>query len=442
MRRKRGLYVTTARVARGREKVMTTSDPLPLTLQACLDVITRHRAAGEPLDRVAAAVSRERHLGPRERRATADLVFAWARHRTAVEDLLAKAQDKERGMAARRRDVDLAAVLLAGLAGGESVVDASGDIVFVRGRAALPEFLRTVIDDAVVNGLHLPTSLPVWLQQAFERAFPGQGPALAVAMATQAMPVLAVDKKRVALKDVIHALELQDVKAVTSSLSDTAVRIVEGRLRLQKLPGAVRAAVWPMDDGSQAVAHAVAAQPGERVLDLCAGGGGKSRLLAQSGATLIASDVDEGRLRGSLPPGVQGLVADGTKLPLRPGSFDRVLVDAPCSGTGTLRRAPDLALRLQPGDIPPLVALQTALLEQALLLVKAGGRVVYATCSLLHDENEGVVDAVVAAGRAVRTAPDRHLMPPASDGFFLAELTPTTATANATPKKAQSPTAR
>jgi 16S rRNA (cytosine967-C5)-methyltransferase len=180
-----------------------------------------------------------------------------------------------------------------------------------------------------------------------------------------------------------------------------------------------------MDEGSQVVATAVRAQPGERVLDVCAGGGGKSRILVGTGATVVAADIDGGRLRVSLPEGVQGVVADGTRSPFALASFDRVLVDAPCSGTGTLRRAPDLAMRLEESSIEALAERQRELLGAALDLVKSGGTVVYATCSLLDDENNAVVDAVVGARRDTKREPgpfDGYLTPPDSDGFFIATL--------------------
>jgi 16S rRNA (cytosine967-C5)-methyltransferase len=131
----------------------------------------------------------------------------------------------------------------------------------------------------------------------------------------------------------------------------------------------------------------------------------------------------------SVPAGAAGVVADGTSSPFLPGSFDRVLVDAPCSGTGTLRRAPDLALRLVPDDLPPLVATQKALLTQALSLVRPGGRVVYATCSLLPEENDDVVAAVIAGRKDVARLPAPPpfsargtIAPPDADGFFVAVL--------------------
>lgn len=408
--------ITVARTARGRERVLTDASPLPLVVQVCLDVIARHRAAEEPLDRVVAAVGRERHLGGRERRAVADLAFAWSRHKLAVEAIVDDAVRRARGMAPGRRHKDLAGVLLAVIAGGADV-DVDDAVI-----AAVPDGIREAVVDARDNGLTLRATLPRWLEMALDRSWGTESAAVRAALGKSAQPVVAVDVRAVSLDDVVAALAALSVRVERSPLSPTALVVVEGRLRLPQLPPPLRRAVWPMDDGSQAVAHAVGALPGERVLDLCAGGGGKARLLTHTGATVVAVDKDAGRLLRSTPKGAQAVVADGTAAPFAPRSFDRVLVDAPCSGTGTLRRAPDLAMRLQPDDVPPLVATQTALLTSALSLVKRGGVVVYATCSLLKDENSDVVDAVVAAGAGVRAAADRHLLPPASDGFFIATL--------------------
>ena len=180
-------------------------------------------------------------------------------------------------------------------------------------------------------------------------------------------------------------------------------------------PGAVpavadgRAAV--QDEGSQLVAEAVAgaplAGPDGLWLDLCAGPGGKSGLLAalaaERGATLVASErlpARAGLVRRTLQgaPGVAGVVAaDGTQAPYRPGSFDRVLVDAPCSGLGALRRRPESRWRRKPDDLLSLVILQRQLVRSALDLVRPGGVVLYATCSPVLSETATVVTAVNGA---------------------------------------------
>ncbi len=400
-----------ARAAHGREKTLIEQDRLPLPISCALDGLARHRAAGEPLDRVMAGIARERHLGPRERRATADLAFTWARHATAVEGYITKALKREGGVVPRRRQLDLAGLCLAGLATGHDV-----DVRAIEG---LPPFLADLVEEAAATGLDLPVGIPAWLHQRLDAE---HGADVVAALGRPGRPDLAVDVRRASVADVVAGLVAVGVPAEASPACATTVGVPVGALALHRLPPRLRKSVWPMDEGSQRVAAAMSAQPGERLLDLCAGGGGKSRVLAGTGAVVVAADVDAGRLRRSVPDGVIGVVADGLRTPFAPSSFDRVLVDAPCSGTGTLRRAPDLALRLDVAEIPALQETQRALLRSALQLVKPGGRVVYATCSLLRDENQDVVDDVVGAGLARRASADQTLVPPDSDGFFIAVL--------------------
>ena len=405
---------TIAREAHGRERTLIEHDRLPLAFAAALDGLARHHAAGEPLDKVVANIARERHLGPRERGATADLAFSWARHAVVVEQLLKAACKVEGGVTPRRRQLDLAGICLAAVAAG---VD-----VDTRAVAGLPAFLATLVEDAVVNGLVLPVSLPPWLAKRLRLRFSEE---VLQALTKAARPDIAVDLRELSVDDVAAALRDAGLTVTKSDRAPTGLRVAAGKLSLRKMPAAIRKACWPMDEGSQIVATAVDAKPGERILDMCAGGGGKARVLAGSGAVVVASDIDGGRLRLSLPAGVHGVVADGLRSPFALGSFDKVLVDAPCSGTGTLRRAPDLALRLDENEIDDLAARQRDLLGAALDLVKAGGTVVYATCSLLDEENNAVVDAVIGARRDTKRIKGRfdgYLVPPESDGFFIATL--------------------
>ncbi|SFI74549.1 16S rRNA (cytosine967-C5)-methyltransferase [Nocardioides psychrotolerans] len=178
-------------------------------------------------------------------------------------------------------------------------------------------------------------------------------------------------------------------------------------------PGAVPAVkdgrAGVQDEGSQLVAAVLAAAmvegPDERWLDLCAGPGGKAALLAalagERGAEVLAVERQQHRARlvaralaGS--PGVLGIVtADGTAPPLRAGSFDRVLVDAPCTGLGALRRRPEARWRRKPDDLFTLVLLQRQLLTSALALTRTGGVVLYATCSPVTAETDDVVSSVL-----------------------------------------------
>ncbi len=426
---------TTTRVARGRDVALMT-EPVPLPLAAALDGIARHRATGEPLERALKDVAASRKLGPRERRAAGDAAFAWARRRSLAEGLVSDALTREGGIKATPRDRDLCAIVLGLIAAGSDVDE--------RAVERLPAPLRAVVDDARVRGITgLAPQLPAWLTKLL-LASGEDVPALAAALAQPAPLVLAVDVSKLSLAAARAAIDAAlasskrsskgGSRSVLSSIVDGAVRI-EGRLALTTLPAEVRAALWPMDDGSQAVARALGARAGELVLDLCAGGGGKARLLSTTGARVVATDVHRERLRaaGAVPK----IVADGTAPAFRAASFDRVLVDAPCSGTGTLRRAPDLMHRLAHEDIAAFVTLQRALLMHAIELVKPGGVVVYATCSLLREENEDIVAAVLAARTDARPLPipwtgvhidgstgSARLRPHlhGTDGFFVAAL--------------------
>jgi 16S rRNA (cytosine967-C5)-methyltransferase len=190
------------------------------------------------------------------------------------------------------------------------------------------------------------------------------------------------------------------------------------------------------DEGSQLVAALVDARPGMRVADLCAGAGGKTLALAmtmRNRGQLVACDVSAARLDGAVRRLRRAGVHNVERHLLEPGdkwakrraqAFDRVLVDAPCTGTGTWRRNPDARLRLTEADLAELLPKQSAILDLAAPLVRTGGRLVYATCSLLFEENEAQVTAFLARhpyfaqGEVLTLTPSRH----GTDGFFATVL--------------------
>ncbi len=158
---------------------------------------------------------------------------------------------------------------------------------------------------------------------------------------------------------------------------------------------------YTQDQASQWVAELVGAQPGERVLDMCAGPGGKATALAQDSIAVVAAD--RRRHRASLvaanaartgAPLAGVLAADGCRPPFRPGAFDRVLVDAPCSGLGVLGRRADARWRINTGDIAELARLQTELTRAALHLTRPGGVVVYSVCTMTAAETSGIDEMV------------------------------------------------
>ena len=188
-----------------------------------------------------------------------------------------------------------------------------------------------------------------------------------------------------------------------------------------------RADGYVQDLASQWVAEAVGAQPGERVADTCAGPGGKATAMASSGAWIAASDAQPGRAglvadnAAKLGSDVAVVAADGRRPAWRAASFDRVLVDAPCSGLGVLRRRPDARWRATPDDVTRLAALQRALLGAAVELVRPGGTLVYSVCTLTAAETLGVDDWLAGEHPSLTplSAPDRAGWRPHGRGAIL-----------------------
>ncbi len=213
---------------------------------------------------------------------------------------------------------------------------------------------------------------------------------------------------------------------------------LETPVPLDQNPLLLSGAIEVQDAGSQHVAAFCAARPGETVVDLCAGAGGKTLALAadmRSQGRLIATDTDRGRLQAMAPrlarAGLAGVVEarllnpnhEAEALADLEGQADLVLVDAPCSGTGTWRRNPELRWRLTPDRLQKLVAVQARLIDLGASLVKPGGRLIYAVCSVLAEE--GADQAAAAAARGgLRLGETRALTPLADgcDGFFVARL--------------------
>ena len=161
---------------------------------------------------------------------------------------------------------------------------------------------------------------------------------------------------------------------------------------------------YVQDAASQRVVASVGAGPGDLVLDACAAPGGKATGLAATGASVVAADPSPARARlvvanrDQLGLALPVVVADATASPYRDGTFDRVLVDAPCSGLGVLRRRPDARWRIDPAAPQRLAELQVRILRDAARVVCPGGTLVYSVCTLTESENQGVVDAVELAG--------------------------------------------
>ncbi|MDT8343214.1 MAG: methyltransferase domain-containing protein, partial [Thermohalobaculum sp.] len=196
------------------------------------------------------------------------------------------------------------------------------------------------------------------------------------------------------------------------------------RPQISALPGHAEGRWWVQDLAASLPARLLGPVAGLHVLDLCAAPGGKTMQLAAAGATVTALDISTGRLArlgdNLARTGLTARLVAADALDWQPEApFDAILLDAPCSATGTLRRHPDLPWRKGAGEIAPLVALQARLLDRAFGWLKPGGRMVFATCSLIRAEGEAQAAAFLERTPAARRVPiDASALPA---GFRTAE---------------------
>jgi len=268
---------------------------------------------------------------------------------------------------------------------------------------------------------------PEWALEPLRRRF---GEAFAGEMAAMLAPApldLRVNPLRATREAVLAELRRRGLAAEACRMAPWGVRVAE-RPSLARVPMLKTGEAEIQDEGSQLVAMLVDARAGERVVDFCAGAGGKTLAIATQMANkgvVIACDVQEGRLkraaerfRGAGLHNIQTRLLSSERdkwVKRHKGGFDRVLVDAPCSGTGTWRRNPDARWRAEDAGLEALAALQANILDSAARLVKPGGRLVYATCSLLPQENEAQVEAFLAGHPEFRVVPLAETAPQVTD---------------------------
>lgn len=394
-----------------------------------------------------------RFAGSGDRSAIAGLVYDVLRRRSSAAFVMGEDSPRARllGMLRLERGLDVPAI--ARLCDGARFAP-----------TPLTDAERTALANATLAEAPPPVAgdYPEWLDSAFMDAFGEMRAAEAAALARRAPLDLRVNMLKAKRDEACAALA--HLGAQAAPWSPWGVRIVlaaDARSPgIQAEPEFIKGAVEVQDEGSQLVTLMAGAQPGETVIDLCAGAGGKALALAammMNRGRLIATDDDKRRLApihdritraGARLIEVRTPRGEADPLHDMTGQADLVLVDAPCTGTGTWRRNPDAKWRMRPGALDERLKDQVTVLDRAAPLVKSGGRLAYVTCSVLRAENDAQIaafrarhpgfvtvppDTVMAAlgtaagafRAAVRVSEQGLLLTPlrtGTDGFFIAVL--------------------
>jgi 16S rRNA (cytosine967-C5)-methyltransferase len=400
-------------------------------------------------DRLSSVFRRERWIGSHERRFISETLYGLVRHLRRID--LALTIGSRRSASPRDLDRLLALLVL------EGTLDLSAA---ARCNPAIDWARCKTVDDVIakerdrVTQLALAASLPDWLARRLHADWGDEAMPLALALNQRAPMTVRANSlagNRAALE---RELALEQLETSPGRWCDTALT-VDTRTNLFGTQAFRRGAFEAQDEGSQLLADlAVPALPRPLVIDLCAGAGGKTLAIAArlgNRGRIVATDVDGKKLeelrrraRRAKVSIAQAITIDDGDWPqqlaaLR-GKADVVLVDAPCSGMGALRRNPEARWRLTEADVINLTVIQRRLIERAATLCASGGRIVYATCTVLRAENQDVVAAVTAAhphirrvalvdvigeraaalgGDVLTVTPHRH----GTDGFFAQVLT-------------------
>jgi 16S rRNA (cytosine967-C5)-methyltransferase len=346
-------------------------------------------------------------LGSRERGVIAEAVYGLLRNKLVYTSFAESGQ----GPSMRR----LALLGLADAAGTDALGGLSPeetdwlDRVMQIDRNMLPAALRA--------------NLPQWLYDRLLLRF-GEEEAqkLVQTLNTPAPLDLRVNSIKASREQVIAELAEAPILAEPTPYAPLALR-VRKKPALQNLPLFKSGAIEVQDEGSQILAQILGARRGEMVVDFCAGAGGKTLALGaimRNTGRLYAFDISEKRLAKLKPRMARSGLSNvhpvviahenDAKVKRLAGKIDRVLVDAPCSGLGTLRRNPDVKWRLRPESITELNAKQISILEGAARLVKAGGRLVYATCSIMEEENESIVRQFLEKNASFHLVPMQQVL--------------------------------
>jgi len=358
-------------------------------LELATELLHRVLQFTQPADNVVSDFFRQqRALGTRERHTLAETTYTVLRQRLLFQHLAQSGKgEMERRLA------------LLGWQGNDGFLRAAITEAEQQWLAQVSTVDRTSLPDKLRH------NLPAWLAEPLQQQLGDEFWPLVQALNSPAPLDLRVNTFKARREDVQSAFAAQQIEALPTPFSPWGLRI-DGKPALHKIDVFLRGDVEVQDEGSQLLALLTDAKRGEMVVDFCAGAGGKTLALGaamRNTGRLYAFDTSGHRLASLKPRQARSGLSNvhpvqiaherDDRIKRLAGKIDRVLVDAPCSGLGTLRRNPDLKWRQTAEGVLELQAKQAAILASAARLLKPGGRLVYATCSLLDAENEGVADA-------------------------------------------------
>lgn len=373
-------------------------------IQAAIELLDLIDNEPPPADRVVSLYCRRRrYIGSKDRRAVTDLVFralrsrariAWWLDRCALTEHSTRLRIIAQLVLDQIQDHEFESPVIASLFDGKGY----HPVPLTEAEQKLAEVLAGNSLAHPDQPLAVRCELPEWLLPNFQAAFGKDVEKELIALQAEAPLDLRINCLKATRAEAIATLAVDGIPAEETPLSPLGLRI-SGRYPLQNSSAYRNGLVEIQDEGSQLVAALCDARPGMLVADFCAGAGGKTLALAgamRGSGHIVALDVDSKRLTQLTPrmnrAGVetieQRLLPDDDWLQNQLAHFDRVLVDAPCSGCGAWRRNPDARWRLTPETLAAHSKEQTAILTAAAPLVRPGGRLIYATCSLLSAENE------------------------------------------------------
>jgi len=368
----------------------------PPLLAAAEEALGRVLTMTQPADAVLSSYFRaHRELGQHDRAFIAETIFGVLRRRYGLEYHIAATTPRRLLLAYLNRVHGVSLRQLEPLLGRDDALWAAA-LKSTRDGAPLP--------------LYVAAELPPWLTAMLAAEMPeAEILALGRALAQPALLDLRVNALLTTREKVLQQLVIEGINARPTPHAPFGIRL-DGNPALSRNPLFTSGRIEVQDEGSQLLCLLLAPKRREMVVDFCAGAGGKTLALGalmQSQGRLYAFDVSEARLnkfkprlkRSGLSNVHPQLLANENDIKVKrlAGKIDRVLVDAPCSGFGTLRRNPDLKWRQSEAGIAELAAKQRAILSAAAALLKPGGRLVYATCSFLRVENQDIVAAFLAA---------------------------------------------